>query len=53
MFSGQKLATAPAMPDDLAKKEVKERKDMEMAEVLERMRSLMVQVRQKEEEGAR
>ena len=52
VFSGQKLAAVPAMPDE-AKNETKEGKDMEMAEVLERMRSLVVEVRVKEEEGAR
>ena len=51
MFSGQKLGTVPAIPE--AKHEVEEGKEVEMEEVLERMRSLLVDVRQKEEEGAR
>ena len=51
MFSGQKLAAVPTMPE--AKIEVEKGKEMEMEEVLERMRSLLVEVRQKEEEGAR
>ena len=52
MFSGQKLATVPAMSDE-AKIEVDKGKEVEMEEVLERMRSLLVEVRQKEEERAR
>ena len=51
MFSGQKLGTVPAIPE--AKHEVEEGKEVEMEEVLERMRSLLVEVRRKEEEGAR
>ena len=51
MFSGQTLAAAPVMSDEV-KKEGREMEDEE-EEVLKRVRLLLVEVRQKEEEGAR
>ena len=50
MFSGQTLAAAPVMSDETKKGE-KELDEEE--EVLKRVRLLLVEVRQKEEEGAR
>ena len=64
MFSGKNVATTPTDTDEVQKEELEEKnlekvEDVEEVEVedvevvLERMRSLVVQVREKEEEGSK
>ena len=58
VFSGKNVATTPTDTDKVQKEELEE-KNFEKVEVeevevvLERMRSLVVQVREKEEEGSK
>ena len=56
MFSGKNVAATPTDTDEVQKEELEE-KNLEKVEdvevVLERIRSLVVQVREKEEEGSK
>ena len=56
VFSGKNVAATPTDTDEVQKEELEE-KNLEKVEVeevvLERMRSLVVQVREKEEEGSK
>ena len=55
MFSGKNVAATSTNTDEVQKEELEEKnlEKVEVEVVLERMRSLVVQMREKEEEGSK